>query len=326
MKPSHLAKAIHAALDADRPVCVWGGPGTGKSQIIAQVANARALALIDLRLSLLDAVDLRGLPSLHEGRTTWNTPSFFPQSGEGILFFDEINLAPPSVQSAAYQLVHDRALGDYRLPAGWRIIAAANRDTDRGYTHRMAAPLANRFTHLDIETDLADWTAWAMAANVSTELISFLRYRPGLLNRFDPQSSSKAFPTPRTWHFLDTFYQQKPDPAIEYPLYAGTVGEGPAGEFLSFVKIFRQLPSPDQIFLNPQSVDVPTDPATLYALTGALAARASLVTFPAIVQFSERMPAEFSVLMIRDCLLKCPELDSSRAWIDWAVKNQDVLF
>ena len=154
----------------------WGAPGAGKSQVVAQVAAALDVRLIDIRAILVDLVDLRGLPTVEHGKAAWATPAFLPDEGAGILFLDELNAAPPLVQATCNQLVLDRALGEYRLPDGWTVFAAGNREGDRAVTPRMSSALANRFVHLSFEPDLDDWSRWAMGqADLRPEVVAFLR-------------------------------------------------------------------------------------------------------------------------------------------------------
>ncbi len=123
---SELYNTIDLLIKTDTPLFIHGSPGIGKSYIVADVAQKRGLTLVDVRLSQMDPVDLRGIPSIKEEQTVWMPPVFFPKDpdSEGILFLDELNAAPPSVQAAIYQLVLNRQMGEYLLPKGWRIICA----------------------------------------------------------------------------------------------------------------------------------------------------------------------------------------------------------
>jgi len=186
MKASAISGALRVLTAARQPVFIWAGPGCGKSSLVRQLATTLKLPLRDVRALLLDPVDLRGLPFLgSDGRSKWATPEFLPQDGAGILFLDELNAAPAMVQASCYQLVLDRKLGEYTLPDGWAIIAAGNRDSDRGATTRMPTPLRNRFVHLELEVDLQEWSEWAIQATIRPEVIAFLRFRPELLSVFD---------------------------------------------------------------------------------------------------------------------------------------------
>src|SRR6266852_4292136 len=200
MKASAITAALRALVGERQPVFVWGGPGIGKSAVIAWLARSLKIQLQDVRALLLDPVDLRGLPHLSEGRSKWATPDFLPREGEGILFLDELNSATAMVQASCYQLVLDRKLGEYTLPDGWAIVAAGNRESDRGVTTRMPTPLRNRFTHLQFEVDMQEWCEWGIRASIRPEVIAFVRFRPDLLSVFDRDAN--AFPSPRSWAFV----------------------------------------------------------------------------------------------------------------------------
>ena len=163
-------------------VFIWGSPGIGKSDLVKTLADKTSRELVDIRLSTIDPVDLRGLPTIdgNSSLTKWLPPDFLPQNTTkpGILFLDEINVAPPSVQAAAYQLILDRKLGDYKVPENWIIIAAGNRIGDRSVTFRLPTALSNRFTHFELDPSLEDWTEWAWQNEIDPYIISFLRFQP----------------------------------------------------------------------------------------------------------------------------------------------------
>jgi hypothetical protein len=210
MRPSHLAAVLEreflaASAGTHTPIMIWGPPGVGKSDIVAQTAARHGAALVDLRLAQMEPTDLRGIP-FRDGRAViWAPPATLPDAARdgarGLLFLDEITSAVPTVTAAAYQLILDRRLGEYRVPEGWAIFAAGNRHGDRGVTYAMAAPLANRFTHYEIEPDVDDFIAWGHGAGLDPRLLAFLRFRPDLLFDFDPARSGPALPTPRSWAY-----------------------------------------------------------------------------------------------------------------------------
>jgi hypothetical protein len=210
MRPAQLLTVLEREFQAaihgqHTPVMLWGPPGVGKSQMVAQVAKRHGMPVIDIRLSQMEPSDLRGIPFRVDGQVEWAVPSMLPDEtrhgAQGILFLDEITSVPPSVSAAAYQLILDRRLGAYSVPDGWAIFAAGNRQGDRGVTYTMPAPLANRFSHFDVDINLDDWVAWAYANHIDDRLIAFLRFRPELLFEFDPAHNPVAFPSPRSWEF-----------------------------------------------------------------------------------------------------------------------------
>ncbi len=341
MRPSQVASAINLCIEANQPVMLHGSPGVGKSDVVRQVAAQRGIDMIDLRLSQLDPVDLRGVPSVdHENKkTTWNAPDFLPTEGKGILFLDEINSAAQATAAAAYQLVLDRKLGDYTLPEGWAIVAAGNRASDKAIVNQMSTALKNRFTHVNYEVNNDDWCEWALKNNVAVEVLGFIRFRPMLLNEFEQRSNSKeerervqrlkdaqAFATPRSWHFLSKVVGQNPPSEIEYELYSGIVGEGAAAEFMGYLKYYRNLPNLDALLMDPKKAKVPEEPATLYALATGLATKATQDNMERVVQYALRMPAEFQVLLMKDAIVRDMSLTNTKAFNEWAVKNADVMF
>jgi MoxR-like ATPase len=325
MRPTQVAEAIRVAMHTNRAAFIWGPPGAGKSSIVNQVAEEDNRRVVDVRLSQLESVDLRGIPQVDKetNRVHWAIPEFLPREEDGptLLFLDEMNAGLPSTQAAAYQLVLDRRLGSYKVPDNCAIIAAGNRDGDRGVTYTMPAPLANRFIHLEYEVNFDDWRKWALGAGIRTEVLSYLAFRPGSLMDFDP--NKKAFPTPRSWEFVsDTLtIDGSVSPEVERALIAGSVGDGVAAEFAGFLKIHRNLPNPDYVLLNPDKAEVPKDPATLYALVGALSERVNDSNFDRFVKYIERVKPEFQVLAIRDAMIRQPVLINTPTFSAWAGKN-----
>jgi hypothetical protein len=309
---------------------IWGPPGIGKSDLVRQAAAALKLQLIDVRAVLLDPVDLRGIPAVNgDHRAHWCLPDFLPRDGKGILFLDELAQAPPLVQSACLQLTLDRRIGEYELPEGWIVIAASNRQEDRAGAHRLITPLLNRFIHLDLEVSVDDWQSWALANGVLPEVRSFIAYRPGLLHLFKPESNERAFATPRSWASTSQILPQLSED-LTLPVISGTVGAGPAAEFVSYLKLFREIPDPNEVLDKPETAQVPTGPAVLYALTGALVelirTKAPDKLLKALVTYAMRLPAEFAVLLMRDSVAVAPRILTLPEAATWLRTNRHLLF
>jgi hypothetical protein len=316
---SELVRALIALIPTRRPTYLWGPPGVGKSSVVRRAADTLQLPLLDLRVTLLDPVDLRGLPRLAKDTAVWCPPAFLPRTGSGVLFLDELAQAPPLVQSSCLQLTLDRRLGEYELPAGWTVVAASNRTEDRAGTHRVISPLLNRFVHLDLDVSNEDWQDWAVATGVAPEVRAFLRFRPGLLFQFDTATNPRAFATPRSWAFVSDVLKATPE-ELATEVVAGCVGEGPATEFAGFLALYRELPDVDAALAKPESATVPREPAVLYALVGAIAERVRAGAAPAAaaVRYTSRFPDEFALLAVRDLLSVSPTLagdPSVQAWI-----------
>jgi hypothetical protein len=304
---------------------LWGGPGAGKSSLVRHAAGTLGLDLVDVRATLLDPVDLRGLPRLDADRAVWCPPAFLPAGGDGVLFLDELAQAAPLVQSACLQLTLDRRIGEYALPEGWGVVAASNRQEDRAGTHRLISPLLNRFVHLDLEVSNEDWQQWAVTQSIAPEVRAFLNYRPTLLSQFEAAANPRAFPTPRSWQFVSDVMPKTPEPLL-HPIVAGCVGDGAAAEFLGFLRMYRELPDLDALLARPEAAPVPKEPAVLYALVGALVercrqAQAPLVAFAA---YALRLPDEFATLALTEASQlnqKLATLPAVQQWIEKARKK-----
>ena len=326
MKPSELATALTCCIDANQPVIVWGIPGIGKSDISRQVAAALQRSHLDIRATLLDPTDLRGLPTVVNGKVLWCPPGFLPDGTQGptLINFDEMNRAPVMTMNALLQLVLDRRSGEYRLPDNCAMMACCNRESDGGGVQRMPSALANRFVHLELETDLEDWSKWAVRSNIEPAVIAFLRFRPDLLHQFN--RTDRAWASPRSWSFVSGITARKPGNGVEHALYAGAVGEGAAVEYSAFLRMFRELPSIDAILLNPQSAPIPGGPATLFAVSSALARRASGQNFGRVLQYFERLPQEYAVYGVQDAIRRDSALQSTPEFTRWAVAHSETIF
>ncbi|MHB8453861.1 MAG: AAA family ATPase [Acidiferrobacterales bacterium] len=318
MRPLHLLAILDREFTSARdghhtPVMLWGPPGVGKSEMVAQIASRHAVPVVDIRLSQMEPTDLRGIPFRAGEIVEWAIPAMLPDAVRhgptGILFLDEITSAAPTVSAAAYQLILDRRLGAYRIPDGWAIFAAGNRQGDRGVTYSMPAPLANRFSHFEVEVHLDDWVSWAYANSIDERIIAFLRFRPELLFDFDPAHNPVAFPSPRSWGFAHRALHKFGDEAdlLRGALQA-CVGPAAAIELQAFIDNLDNLPDIDAI-LSGEVVPVPRETDLQYAVATALVGRALRAKGSAdenrvyghILDYAGRFPQrEMGVMLVSD--------------------------
>ena len=325
--PAQLIDIIPHYHTANIPIFLWGSPGIGKSSIIHQYAKNIDAVVVDVRLSQFDPVDLRGLPSPSPSgdATRWMAPAIlpftnnpnFPHNQPIILFLDEIAQASPAVQSAAFQLVLDRRVGEHTLMPSVYIIAASNRSGDRAGISRLATPLLNRFAHIEVAVDFDAWKAWAIHAGVHPLVVGFLSQRPSLLDRFEDalKSGAQAFPTPRSWEFLSKLLSALPDlPTTPThtlsTLSSSAVGAATAAEFTAFVENAHILPTWEEITSSPTKAKVPSNdqPDALYAVASLLTVRVDEATADAVAEYAGRLPAEFQTLVASDLARSKPHL------------------
>jgi len=279
VSPNKAKNALRHAMQKKRPVFLWGPPGIGKSDIVEQItASFSNSHLIDIRLSLWDPTDIKGIPYFDSNnvKMAWGAPSELPdqemaaQYDNIVLFLDDMNSAAPAVQAAAYQLILNRRVGTYKLPDNVIIVAAGNRESDKGVTYRMPAPLANRFVHLELAVNFDDWFEWSVNNNIHKDVVGYLTFAKKDLYDFDPKSASRSFATPRSWSFVSELIADEIDDNTTTDLVAGTVGEGLAVKFMAHRKVASSMPNPTDILAGKVKELKTKEISAMYSLTVSL--------------------------------------------------------
>lgn len=272
-RPRDVKTLLQRCMEVGRPAMIWGPPGIGKSELIAEIGAEQGRPVIDMRLLLLEPTDIKGIPYYDPETKTmkWAQPADLPSVGtpleNAILFLDEINAAPPSVQAAAYQLILNRRVGEYKLPPGVSMACAGNRDSDKGVTYRMPSPLANRLVHIEMGANFEDWQKWAIASRVHSDVVGFLSHHKQKLFNFDPKSPDKAFATPRSWVFVSQLLSDNLPESMNTALVAGTVGEGLATEFAQHRKVAAKMPKSEDVLMGKEKTLNVKELSAMYSLT-----------------------------------------------------------
>lgn len=269
MTPAQLKAYLNNLISKNLQIStmIWGSAGIGKSSIVKQIAQEYEIEFTDVRLSQLAPTDLRGLPVAENEISKWYPPEFLPRSGKGILFLDELNMAPPAMQGVAQQLILDRKVGSYVVPSDWFIWAAGNRKEDRAAVFDMPAPLANRFLHLEVQADFDSFKAYALEKGIHEQIIAFISFRPTLLHKIDPQQP--AWPSPRSWEMASALHQAELD-------ITPAVGVATASEFQAFTDLYKTLPNLKLILAGQgDRIPWPQEPSAKYATAIGLTVRAT---------------------------------------------------
>ena len=329
MKASELAQTLEVCIDLQHPAIVTSPPGVGKSQILRQVADKLNRKFIDVRAAYFDAIDVRGfpMPDVKNGVVKFLKPRFIREAEtaaqEGfdgsVIAFDEMLKAPPATQNALNQALLDRQIDEHKIPDDCAMIAAANLASHRAGSYRVNTDIANRLLWFELDVDLNDWCRYALAQGAPSELVAFIRYRPHLLHQFDPDADEPAFPSPRMWleRVAEMMTYPKSLNSAELEMYQSAVGKMAATELYGFLKVWRQLPSPDAALIDPDGTPVPADPAVRYAMAGALAKRADDLNFDRVIRYAARMSRDFATLTVRDAIGRDRSLQNTRAFIEW---------
>ena len=274
VSPNEAKSALTHCIQLQRPIMMWGAPGIGKSDIVKQIADTEGREVIDIRLPLWEPTDIKGIPYYNskENNMVWASPAELPTDpkSNAVVFLDELNSAAPAVQAAAYQLILNRRVGTYVLPENVVIVAAGNREADKGVTYRMPAPLANRFVHLELSVNFDDWFQWAVTNDIHEDVVGYLTFAKKDLYDFDPKSPSRSFATPRSWSFVSELLEDDDDENTTTDLVSGSVGEGLAVKFMAHRKVASKLPNPVDI-LNGKVKEIETkEISAMYSLTVSL--------------------------------------------------------
>jgi hypothetical protein len=310
---------------------IKGRPGGGKSALARDIVSSLGInpeRVTEFNPSLRDPVDIMGVPRTDNDVAKWiPMPEFWRIRDDGTdqpcaLIVEELSDAPVPMQNPMCRVILDRYAGELRLHNKLVVIATGNRTEDKSGANRMTTKLSNRMQNLDYDENLDDWVNWALDKGIRLDLIQFLRFRPNLLSDFQP--NRELNPTPRTWEFVNEVNASLPSD-LYFGNIAGLVGEGAAAEYTGFKRIFENLPNIDGIIMNPAKAEVPKDMAVLYALTGALAHRVSVDNIDRVAEYIDRMPQDFQVMCMLDAQTLAPKIRNTKAYVQWTVKNANVL-
>lgn len=327
MKFSDIQTSIESQFLTTNSVVPYieGKPGGGKSALAKAIGDKLGFDnVVQFFASLRDPVDLLGTPRNDGDVTRWIPPEELNRlsTGRNLLIIEEMSDCNTAMQNGLCGLIYDRKLNDLHLSPQTYIIATGNRTQDKSGANRVVSKLMGRVRHMEFTENIDDWCDWALNNGISVDMIQFLRFRPDLLSDFNPDR--KCNPTPRTWERANKVPSELPTD-LYFANVAGDVGEGAAAEYTGFKRIYESLPNIDELLMNPSKAKVPTDPAVLYALTGAIAHRTSKDNFDRVAEFVDKLAPEFQVMCVSDAMKLKPEIKTTKAFVTWAVKNSNVM-
>jgi len=335
VKISQAIEMITSYILAKLVPMLEGSPGMGKSQIVHQIAREYNLKVIDVRLAQCDPTDLMGFPSIQGKKAGYVPMETFPIEGDPIpenysgwlIFFDEFNSAGNAVQAAAYKIILDRMVGLHKLHKNVAMVCAGNKETDGAIVNPMSTALQSRLVHMELVVDHNEWCDWGAENGIDHRITDYVRTKPGMVYTFTPDHTDKTYACPRTWEFANRILK-----TVEFnspnmlQLLAGTISEGVAREFLTFCRIYDQIPKPAELMANPETIPIPQEPSILYALTGTISHNATDANFTRLMKFVKRMPSEFQVFTLRDTIRRNKSMMGHEAVRDWIAQSSVALF
>ena len=305
---------------------VQSSPGTGKSSVMRAIAREEGLCLIDHRLSTSAPEDLSGLPRFNKEGYAEFAPfaDLFPIVGTEVpagkngwmLFLDEFNSAPKSVQAASYKLILDKMVGQKHLHENVVICAAGNLATDRAIVNPISTAMQSRVVHLMMQISFEEWLYdVALPQKYDARIIAYLSQYPSKLMDFRPDHNEKTFCCPRTWEFMNALIKGKPVTADKAALYAGTITSGVAVDFIQFTAVFATLVGINEILADPENCRIPQDNSSKWACIAAMMEKITDVSFTGLATYANRFPLDFRILFYRSCMVSHPTLRQHPAFI-----------
>ncbi len=284
-----------------RATMLWGTRGVGKSSIVRQVAEHYGVPLVDLRLTTIEPVDIRGAiyADDKQGRTVWFPPEFLPalDDPQGILFLDELTAADQRLQISAYSLILDRRVGNYRLPDGWQVVAAGNASFHGAVSHDMGTALADRMFHFNVQSVIDAFLEHAIANGFAPEVMAYLKVRPDRLDDTVSQLAADHLigASPRGWEDVSNVLKSSLAEPARRLFVQGRIGAANAAEFFGVlreiqsgadvVRLLRTPPGPPTAALLPTTLD------GLYGLLyGLLAAAVDAPTLARAIEIIGQLP------------------------------------
>lgn len=268
-----------------KPIFIYGAPGIGKTQIVAQAAEEAGLDIptdfINLDLQFMAPEDFMGIPkvvdieepeyeegrlkSVGKGMTRSNPPAVLPtdngtEGKGGFIFMDEMNRANRRVLNSMMQFVQMGRIGQYQLPDKWVLVAAGNRPEDvsgAGEVAEFDFAMADRFNIINFVPDPKKWAEWAKSKNsFEPEIVGFVERNPELFHYLDNEKNALKFPTPRSWtdaamalkdEMIDTGAKDWKELSTDkiFDIYSDAVGPSAAGKLKAYLDIIKRIPERD---------------------------------------------------------------------------------
>lgn len=318
-----LVKTIPAGL----PILIKGAPGVGKTDVVTQVAKKLKYDLITVIPAIADPTDAKGFPGKVDGHYEWqlcgDAYRITKAKKKTIVFIDDLGQAAPMVQAAFMQWILLRRIGEHAVPDCVVFIAATNRRQDKAGVTSILEPVKSRFaTIIELEPTADEWTEWAFENDIPAEIIGFINFRPAMLYEGAATADIVNHSCPRTIANAGRLIGLGID---DIETLKGAVGEGCAVELVGFIQVYKSLPNISAILTDPGRAIVPTEPSALYAVVSALVDKITKNNAGRVLRYGNRLPIDFSVLLVRDSIRKEPAIQNTKEFIKWASNHKDAL-
>lgn len=323
--PRQLTSLLPAFHAAGLVPFIMGAPGGGKSSVVQQYAKATKLSFVDTRLAYKAPTDICGIPHFSDGKMVYAMPAEYPTT-PCVWALEELASAPRQVQIAALQLLLDRKIGEYEVPAGTLLVATGNRFIDKCHVEKMSSAVINRLVLLELETSVPDWNDWAIKAGIHGDVYAYIQACPAGLHEFEGKTwdGASAFPSPRSWEMVSRYLKTNPPSDLNLPVITGMIGHSRAVEFNAFLKLRDEVVTFEQVVADPRGAAIPAKLDERYAVASMLSLRVCPKTVSPVLDYLDRMPAELRVMATKLAAKRDPNLVPTKAFATWYSENQHL--
>ena len=333
LKPRELAELLKECMKLKMTVLIKGKPGIGKTSIVEQVAKELDYECFISHPSVQSPTVYMGL-GVYDREN--NKAKFLPYDflerlvhaeKPTIAFLDDFGQALPSVQAAIQNLLTSRQVGDHKVSDNVVFVIATNDRNQGAYVNGILSTIKSRCgTIVNLDVDHEHWLDWAVKNQIRPEVTGFIRIRPEMLCQFEVSNEIINFPCPRTVENVSKILDMKCNDFLKSVAITGAAGIGFSTEFEGWLRLYRNMVSPDYIIENPHTAEIPDDPSALIAITSALAYRANKDNLEAIMIYGDRLPPEFNIKMVEyEIMARDSKLKETGAYAKWIIKNQVYL-
>lgn len=306
-----------------RPMLVLGKPGQGKTDIVMGWTKSVGIGACLIQCPLLNPEDT-SIPVYDRDTkmVDWIMAARLPFIGhdgpeEGVVILDELAAAPENIQKMCASWVQDRELQGHKMKPGWSFVMTGNRVEDKTGSSKILGHLGNRITVVELTTEFDAWRTWAIQNGVSMNVIAFLSMATQLFNDYDPKRVTN--PTPRSWVDGVSKLEGVIPSDLEYEVFAGAVGAGPAAEYIKTRDSMSDCPTVDEVLADPQGCRIPKDVGAMNLIVGSMVRRTNHDTFEKLFDYAVRFrQQEFIILYARTCLQTDVTLANNPTFTKWA--------
>jgi ATPase family associated with various cellular activities (AAA) len=325
LRPSQLYAFLLKCIPAHEPVLISGPPGGGKTSIVEQACAAAKADLIVMHPVVSDPTDFKGMPWVKQDEATFlpfgDLQQLISAKRLTVCFMDDLGQATPAVQAAAMQLILGRHVNGHKVSQHVVFIAATNRRQDRAGVSGILEPVKSRFTSLvELGAHVDDWCQWAASTNIAPEVIAYIRFRPDALSEFKPTADISNSPCQRTWASVSRLLALDLPRDLQIPAFYGAVGEARGGEFVSFLRVWQSMVSPDAVLTAPDTTPIPTEASALCAIALAIATRVKNASMGRFCRYLTRMVdanrGDVAAYSMKAAISRDPTLANSKGYID----------